>query len=197
MPTVPERHATRTLGRRVLVLDAERADLDALLGDLVAKAAPDAASLRRCSGLSPAATSSGAAVSTPTPKARARPTSVGSLPLRGPGKGHRRRSAAVASARRTPPCGRIAIYRDGSDRRTRAYVERRLDEGRSKQQIIRTLKRYIAPQVFRHLPRSSRDPDRRAWPADEPTPSGLLCERSAGPPLDSSPPGRRTSAMTQ
>ena len=40
-----------------------------------------------------------------------------------------------------------------SDPRTRAYVERRLEEGRSKLEIIRVLKRYIAREVYRHLPR--------------------------------------------
>ncbi len=49
---------------------------------------------------------------------------------------------------------RIAITRMGSDPRTCAYVERRLEEGRSKPEIIRMLKRYIAREVYRHLPRS-------------------------------------------
>ena len=31
----------RTLGQRVLILDAEKSSLDALLGDLVAKTAPE------------------------------------------------------------------------------------------------------------------------------------------------------------
>jgi len=42
----------------------------------------------------------------------------------------------------------------GSDARTRDYVERRLGEGRSKSEIIRMLKRYIAREVYRQLPRS-------------------------------------------
>jgi hypothetical protein len=42
----------------------------------------------------------------------------------------------------------------GSDPRTRAYVERRLKEGRSKSEIIRILKRYVARAVFHHLPRA-------------------------------------------
>jgi hypothetical protein len=39
-----------------------------------------------------------------------------------------------------------------SDPRTRAYVERRLNEGRSKPEITRVLKRYVAREVYRHLP---------------------------------------------
>jgi hypothetical protein len=48
----------------------------------------------------------------------------------------------------------IVITRMRSDPRTRAYVARRLDEGRSKGEIIRVLKRYVAREVFRHLPRA-------------------------------------------
>jgi hypothetical protein len=40
-----------------------------------------------------------------------------------------------------------------SDARTRAYVARRLEEGSSKPEIIRILKRYVAREVYRHLPR--------------------------------------------
>jgi transposase len=48
----------------------------------------------------------------------------------------------------------IVITRMSSDKRTRAYVERRLAEGRTKPDIIRTLKRYVAREVYHHLPRA-------------------------------------------
>jgi transposase len=48
----------------------------------------------------------------------------------------------------------VVITRMNSDPRTRAYVERRLAEGRSKPEIIRILKRYAAREVFHHLPRA-------------------------------------------
>ena len=48
---------------------------------------------------------------------------------------------------------RIAMTRMSNDPRTRDYVTRRLDEGRSKPEIIRILKRYIAREVYRALPR--------------------------------------------
>jgi transposase len=48
---------------------------------------------------------------------------------------------------------RIVFTRMGSDPRTRVYVERRLAEGRSKPEIMRVLKRYVAREVYRHLPR--------------------------------------------
>jgi transposase len=48
---------------------------------------------------------------------------------------------------------RIALTRMSSDPRTRIYVERRTAEGKSKAEIMRILKRYIAREVFPLLPR--------------------------------------------
>lgn len=47
---------------------------------------------------------------------------------------------------------RIVFTRMSSDPRTRAYVERRSLEGRSKPEIMRVLKRYVAREVYHHLP---------------------------------------------
>ncbi len=46
----------------------------------------------------------------------------------------------------------IVITRLASDPRTKAYVERRVKDGRSKREAIRMLKRYIAREVYRSLP---------------------------------------------
>ena len=49
---------------------------------------------------------------------------------------------------------RIVITRLGQhEPRTVAYMNRRLAEGKSKRHIIRCLKRYVAREVFRALPR--------------------------------------------
>jgi hypothetical protein len=48
---------------------------------------------------------------------------------------------------------RIVFTRFGSDARTRTYVARRLDQGPSRAEIIRSLKRYVARETYRHLPR--------------------------------------------
>ncbi len=48
---------------------------------------------------------------------------------------------------------RIVMVRMVSDPRTRTYVERRTTEGRSKREIIRSLKRYVARELYRCLPR--------------------------------------------
>ena len=47
----------------------------------------------------------------------------------------------------------IVLTRLRSDPRTQAYMQRRLKEGRSKLEIIRVLKRYVAREVYYHLPR--------------------------------------------
>src|SRR5206468_8574012 len=51
---------------------------------------------------------------------------------------------------------RIVMVRMLSDPRTREYVERRTKEGLSKLEIIRVLKRYVARQAYKYLPRPQR-----------------------------------------
>ena len=86
---------------------------------------------------------------------------------------------------------RIVFTRMGSGPATRAYAERRTAEGKSKAEIIRCLKRYVAREVCPHL---------RTPPADAPSRGRpdpifgcripLAFERSAGRPRASPPAGR-------
>ena len=46
---------------------------------------------------------------------------------------------------------RIVMTRLSFDPRTRDYMDRRTKEGRSKREVIRILKRYVAREVYRHL----------------------------------------------
>lgn len=39
------------------------------------------------------------------------------------------------------------------DPRTKEYIERRMKEGLTKKEAMRCLKRYVAREVFNHLPR--------------------------------------------
>jgi transposase len=50
---------------------------------------------------------------------------------------------------------RIAIVRMATDPDTRAYVERRMQDGKTKSEAIRCLKRYIAREVFAALPKTA------------------------------------------
>ena len=52
----------------------------------------------------------------------------------------------------------IAVCRMSYDPRTVAYVRRRTQEGKSKREIIRCLKRYIAREVYRLLPAPTATP---------------------------------------
>ena len=48
---------------------------------------------------------------------------------------------------------RIVMVRIAHDPETRAYFDRRVKEGRTKNEVIRILKRYVAREVYRYLPR--------------------------------------------
>ena len=48
---------------------------------------------------------------------------------------------------------RIVMVRIAHDPETKAYFERRVKEGRSKREVIRILKCYVAREVYRYLPR--------------------------------------------
>ncbi|MEO3792453.1 IS110 family transposase, partial [Nonomuraea sp. B10E15] len=53
---------------------------------------------------------------------------------------------------------RIALVRLRWDPRTRAYMERRTQDGLSKKEIIRCLKRYIARELYRVITRTDHEP---------------------------------------
>lgn len=153
--TFATKTAIRTLGRRVLVLDGEKADLNKLLAALVAKTAPELLALHGV-GTDTAATLLVAAGDNPE---RIRSEAAwahlcGVSPIEASsGKVTRFRLNRSGDRQANSALWRIAMVRMSSDERTRVYVQRRTDEGRSKPEIIRMLKRYIAREVYRHLPR--------------------------------------------
>ena len=57
----------------------------------------------------------------------------------------------------------IVVCRMRTDQRTRDYVTRRLAEGRTKREIMRCLKRYVAREIYRQLTRPT--PDSRTAPS--------------------------------
>ena len=156
------RRATRrssrcaTLGRRVLALDAEARRLDAALDTLVRRRrAEPARGLRRRDRHRRDLV--GRRRRQPE---RIRKRSRVRAPVRRRAAAARRR--ARSTRHRLNPGGnrqanhalwRIVFTRMSSDERTRAYVARRLAEGRSKREIIRVLKRYVARELYPHLVR--------------------------------------------
>jgi transposase len=151
--------ATKTalsiLGRRVLALDEEKERLDGLLAEFVTKTAPALVELHGV-GVDTAAALLVAAGDNPD---RLRSEAAwahlcGVAPIEASsGKVTRYRLNRGGDRQANSALWSIVITRLRSDPGTRAYMERRLAEGRSKPEIIRVLKRYVAREVYRHLPR--------------------------------------------
>jgi transposase len=156
----PVRHATKTaivtLARRVQAINAEIAVLDCHIDTLVRATAPGLVAVYGV-GADTAAILLVAAGDNATrihPEAAgAQLCGVAPIPA-GSGKTNRRHRLNPGGNRQANHAlWRIVFTRMGSDPRTRIYVERRLAEGRSKPEIMRVLKRYVAREVYRHLPR--------------------------------------------
>ena len=147
--------ALRELARRVQSLQAEIDRLDAVLRPLVAATAPE---LVACYGVG-------------TDTAGALLVSAGDNPDRlrseaafahlccvapidaSSGLTSRKRLNRGGDRSANEALWRIVMVRMVSARRTRAYGVRRSKEGRSKREIIRSLKRYVARELYPHLPR--------------------------------------------
>jgi transposase len=153
--TAATKVALSSLAQRVRALDAEIARLDALLAPLVHATAPElldlvgvgidtAASLLVAAGDNPERLSSEAAW--------AHLCGVAPIPASS-GKVTRHRLDRGGDRQANAALWRVVIVRLTCDPDTRAYVERRSKEGRSKREIIRILKRYVAREVYRCLPR--------------------------------------------
>ena len=158
----PVTHTTylviRGLARRIRDLNDEIGTIDAALGDLVNETASTLLDLYGVGAVT-AATLLITAGDNPdrlhTERSWAHLCGVSPVPT-GSGKtsgrhrlnhgGDRRANAALYS---------IVLTRMSSDPATRNYVRRRSAEGLSKREIMRCLKRYVARQTFKHLPRAA------------------------------------------
>jgi len=67
------------------------------------------------------------------------------------GKTQRRRLNRGGNRQANAALYRIVITRLRRDQRTRTYLERRTKQGKSKREIIRCLKRYVAREIYRHI----------------------------------------------
>ena len=144
-----------TLGRRVLALEADDTRMDALLAELVTATAPSLLEIYGV-GIDTAAILLGTAGDNPerirSEAAWAHLCGVAPVPASS-GKVTRYRLNRSGNRQANHALWRIVLTRMSGDARTRVYVARRLDEGRSKPEITRILKRYVAREVYRHLPR--------------------------------------------
>jgi transposase len=145
--------ALRSVARRHQALSEEIAELDARLDRLVAEAAPELISL-------PAIATDHAATLLLTvgdnPERLGSEASFASLCGVSPveassGKVVRHRLNRGGNRDANRSLHLICVVRMRVDERTRRYVARRTAEGKSKQEIMRCLKRYIAREVYRIL----------------------------------------------
>jgi transposase len=147
--------AMRVLGRRLLHLDAEMTELNGQLSELVEQTAPEllavfgvgtdtAAALLIAAGDNPERLRSEAAWA----------HLCGASPIQASsGKTVRHRLNRSGDRQANHALWRIAMVRMSHDPRTRDYVARRLEDGKTKREIMRILKRYIAREVYKTLPR--------------------------------------------
>jgi transposase len=147
------RFALRLVARRYETLSEEISELDAQLERLVIQAAPRLVSLPGV-GTHHAATL--LVLAGDNPERLRSEASFASLCGVSPveassGKVVRHRLNRGGNRDANRALHMICVVRMGSERRTRSYVTRRLAEGKSKWEIMRCLKRYIAREVYRVL----------------------------------------------
>ena len=148
--------AMRSLGRRVVAINDEVAHLDRVLSDLVKDTAPGLLELHGV-GVDTAAILCVAAGDNPdrmrNEAAWAHLCGVAPLEATSGKITRRHRLNRGGNRQANHALWRIVFTRLSSDARTRHYVQRRLDEGLSRPEIIRVLKRYVARETYRQLPR--------------------------------------------
>jgi transposase len=149
-PTSAAKYTLSSLARRHIQLAREIEALDAHLARLTAAFAPalvesfgigpdTAAALLVTAGSNPERLKSEAAF--------AALCGVSPIPASS-GKTNRHRLNRGGDRRANAAIHRIVIVRLRYDERTRAYLKRRTEEGKTKTEVIRCLKRYVAREVF-------------------------------------------------
>jgi len=153
--TAATKASLSSLAHRVADLEDEIAELDARITPLLQATAPELLAVYGV-GIDTAAALLAAAGDNPD---RLRSEAAwahlcGVSPLQASsGKVMRHRLNRGGDRQANSALWRIVITRLASDPRTQAYMERRVKDGRSKSEVIRILKRYVAREVYRYLPR--------------------------------------------
>ena len=152
-PLTASKLALRHLARRYQALEAEITSLDTQLAQLTAAASPrlveafgvgadTAGALLVAAGDNPERLRSEAAFS----------MLCGSSPINASsGKTNRHRLNRGGNRQANAALHRIVLVRMRYHQPTRAYVDRRTSEGKSKREIMRCLKRYVAREVYTAL----------------------------------------------
>lgn len=147
------RFAMRSLGRRIATLDAEITALDVHLSALVEAVAPGTLKLMGVGvhHASQLLTSAGENIERfPNEAAFAHLCGVHPIPASS-GKTVRHRLNRGGDRQANRAIHMVVVCRLRYCERTRAYMTRRLAEGRTKPEIIRCLKRYAAREIYRTM----------------------------------------------
>jgi transposase len=145
--------AMRSLARRVRDIDAEVAEINAVLHPLVAETAPDLLTLN---GVGPDTAGALIVAAGDNPERLGNEATFAHLcgvsPLdASSGKQLRHRLNRGGDRQANSALWRIVVTRMSSDPRTQRYIERRCKEGLTKTEAMRCLKRYVAREVFYYL----------------------------------------------
>ncbi|WP_051467139.1 IS110 family transposase [Frankia saprophytica] len=149
-PAVAVRLALRSLARRHQRLSVEIRDLDTVINRLVVTISPK---LLEVQGVGPDTAGQMLVTMGANPDrmrseaAFAMLCGVAPLPASS-GRTHRYRLNRGGDRQANAALYRVVLSRLRWDARTRAYVERRTKEGKSKKEIIRCLKRYVARELY-------------------------------------------------
>ncbi|MDA8360148.1 MAG: IS110 family transposase [Actinomycetota bacterium] len=160
-PLVGTKLALRTLARRYQALSTEMAELEAALDELTARANP---ALRGARGVGTDVASILLVAAGDNPERLKSEAAFAALCGVSPveassGKTVRHRLNRSGNRQANHALWRIVMVRLGTgDPATMAYVERRTAEGKSRREIIRCLKRYVAREIYRHLMRPEAVP---------------------------------------
>jgi transposase len=145
--------AIRTLGQRVLALEADGRRIDRELEALVRRRAPNLLEISGV-GINTAAILLVAAGDNPhrlkSETAFAHLCGVAPIPASS-GKTDRHRLNPGGNRQANHALWRIVFTRMSSDERTRKYVARRSAEGKTTREVMRVLKRYVARELYPHL----------------------------------------------
>ncbi|PSK80112.1 transposase [Murinocardiopsis flavida] len=153
-PASAVKTALRRLARRYQALDEEIKDADEEIGPLVTKAAPKLIAL---AGVGPETAGQLPASAGDNPD-RLRSEAAfahlcGAAPVpASSGRTNRHRLNRGGDRQANNALHTIVLVRMKYDQRTRDYVARRTAEGMAKKDVIRCLKRFVAREIYRHLP---------------------------------------------
>ncbi len=152
-PVEGTKRALRALARRYEGLSVEMDDLGGTLDQLTAKANP---ALRGAQGIGPDVAAILLVAAGDNPGRLTSESSFAAMcgvsPVQASsGKTVRHRLNRSGNRQANHALWRIAMVRLTCDLATKEYLARRTAEGKTKREVMRCLKRYIAREVFRHL----------------------------------------------